>query len=105
MTTTIYNVINDIGILFDRLVHDRGSGGACLQEIGGDQIGGGGQTLGGPLLRPREHVLAASNGVRKLGIERHGLLHFDDIDEGEVGGLPLRQLTDELDRPVVFGTA
>ena len=67
--------------------------------------GATGDAAGGEEFGRVQHILAALDFLRKFGVERHRLVDFDNIGEGNFGIWAVGQFLDEFEQALVLGIA
>lgn len=95
---------NRVGIMLDRLVDDRGASRSRLQKLCLNRAASPGETGARGQLGIAKHTFPAGDLVGKLGVERHGLDDFDNIDDGDIDVLVVGDLFDDLKQSPVAGS-
>lgn len=86
-----------VRLMLDGLIDDRCSSRTGLEQLCPDRAALAGQTCAGGDFALLEHLLAPGDFQGKLGIERHRLYDFDDIDDRDIDVLVVGDLFDDFE--------
>lgn len=87
--------------VFDCFVNDRGSRRPRLQQFRLDRAGPAKEACAGRNLRFPKNTLAVGDLLRKLGVEWHGLIDLDDIDDRDFHVLLEADLLDHFEQAAI----